>query len=63
MKRLKEINIPDLPFKEELIDANFNRLIMRHVNENYNYHYNDIYLNPYKILSPTIQKFIGYFST
>ena len=52
MKRLKEINIPDLPFKNELIDANFNRLIMRHVNENYNYHYNDIYLNPYKKYYP-----------
>ena len=48
MKRLKEINIPDLPFKEELVDANFNRLTMRHVNENYNYRYNDIYLNPYQ---------------
>ena len=48
MKRLKEINIPDLPFKEELVDGNFKGLIMRHVNENYNYRYNDIYLNPYQ---------------
>ena len=48
MRRLKEINIQDLPFKEELVDANFNRLIMRHVDENYNYRYNDIFLNPYQ---------------
>ena len=53
MRRLKEININDLPFKEELVDANFNRLIMRHVNENYNYKYNNIYLNPYKKLYPS----------
>ena len=48
MKRLKEINIPDLPFKNELIDGDFNRLIMRHVNENYNYRFYDMLLNPYK---------------
>ena len=52
MKRLKEINIPDLPFKNELIDANFNRLIMRHVDENYYYKYNDIYLNPIQKIYP-----------
>ena len=52
MKRLKEINIPDLPFKNELVEGNFDRLIMRHVNENYNYKYNDIYLNPYKKYYP-----------
>ena len=48
MKRLKEINIPDLPFREELINANFTHLEMRHINENYNYKYKDMYLNPIK---------------
>ena len=46
MKRLKEINIPDLPFKSELIDANFKNLEMRHINENYYYKYKDMFLNP-----------------
>ena len=46
LKRLKEINIPDLPFKEELIDANFTRLEMRKVNPNLNYIYNGLIINP-----------------
>ena len=52
MKRLKEINIPDLPFKDELIDANFNRIAMSHINENYYYKFNNMYLNPYKRIYP-----------
>ena len=43
LKRLKEINIVDLPFKDELIDANFNNLIMRKVNPNLNYRYISFY--------------------
>ena len=46
MRRLQEISIPDLPFREELIEANFQRLIMRHITQNYYYKYNDIKLNP-----------------
>ena len=48
LKRLKEINVADLPFKEELIDANFNRLIMRKINPNLNYRYNGLIINPYE---------------
>ena len=48
LKRLKEINIEDLPFKEELIDTNFNSLIMRKVNPNLNYVYNGLIIKPYK---------------
>ena len=48
MRRLKEINIPDLPFREELVNVNFIHLEMRHVTENYNYKYNDLLLNPIK---------------
>ena len=48
LKRLKEINIADLPFKEELIDANFNRLVMRKVNPDLNYVYNGLIINPYE---------------
>ena len=42
MRRLQEINIPDLPFNNELILGNFQRLIMRHITENYYYKYNDM---------------------
>ena len=52
MKRLKEINIPDLPFREELVNANFARLEMRHVTENYYYKYNNMLLNPIKNYYP-----------
>ena len=49
MKRLKELNIPDLPFKKELIDADFNDLDMMNVNSNQNYYiYNDMLLRPYQ---------------
>ena len=48
MRRLKEINIPDLPFREEIVNANFVRLEMAHINENYNYRYNNMLLNPAK---------------
>ena len=48
LKRLKEINIADLPFKEELIDANFNRLIMRKINPNLTYRYNGLTIYPYE---------------
>ena len=53
LKRLKEINIADLPFKEELIDANFNRLVMRKINPNLNYRYNGLIINPYGANYPT----------
>eukprot|EP00833_Pecoramyces_ruminatium_P013064 jgi/Orpsp1_1/1187096/evm.model.d7180000055374.1 len=52
MKRLKEINSNDLPFEDELINGDFKRIIMSHVDENYYYKYNDIYLNPCKKLYP-----------
>ena len=45
LKRLKEINIADLPFKEELIDANFDRLRTR---QNINFKYNDLVINPHE---------------
>ena len=48
MRRLKEINIPDLPFKQQLVDGNFTNLVMRHINENYFYKYNDLLLYPIK---------------
>ena len=48
MKRLKEINIADLPFREEIVNANFVRLEMSHINENYHYRYNNMLLNPAK---------------
>ena len=53
LKRLKEINVADLPFKEELIDANFNRLVMRKINPNLNYRYNNLIINPYEAKYPT----------
>ena len=43
LKRLKEINIADLPFKEELIDGNFDRLRTR---QNISYKYNELEINP-----------------
>ena len=44
MKRLKEINVPYLPFKKELIDADFGHLEM-----GYQYFlYNNKYLQPYE---------------
>ena len=52
MKRLKEINIPDLPFKEEIINSNFTHLEMRHITANYNYKYNEMYLNPIRKVYP-----------
>ena len=52
MRRLKEINIPDLPFREELVNVNFTHLEMRHINENYNYKYNDMLLNPIRKIYP-----------
>ena len=52
MRRLKEINIPDLPFRDELINANFARLEMQHINENYFYKYNNMLLNPTRGIYP-----------
>ena len=52
MRRLKEINIPDLPFRDELINANFARLEMAHINENYFYKYNNMLLNPTRGIYP-----------
>ena len=52
MRRLKEINIPDLPFRDELVNVDFNHLEMRHINENYNYRYNDLLLNPMRKIYP-----------
>jgi len=52
MRRLKEINIPDLPFREEIVNANFQRLEMAHINENYYYKYNNMLLNPAKRTYP-----------
>ena len=52
MKRLKELSIPDLPFKSELIDADFNNLSMRNTNNNkyflYKYEGNNMILYPYE---------------
>ena len=45
LKRLKEINIADLPFKEELIDGNFDRL---RNGQNISYKYNDLVINPHE---------------
>ena len=52
MKRLKEINIPDLPFESELIKADFSHLEMRHIDENYFYKYNNMLLNPIRKIYP-----------
>ena len=48
LKRLKEINIIDLPFEEELINSNFKNLLLPKIEENYCYIYNEYKLNPYK---------------
>ena len=48
MKRLKELIIPDLPFKKELIDKDFSELGIRHLNRNNYFYYNDMILYPYK---------------
>jgi hypothetical protein len=53
LKRLKEINIADLPFKEELIDANFKNLVMGKINPNLNYRYNGLIINPFLGNYPT----------
>ena len=41
LKRLKEINIIDLPFEEELINSNFKNLLLPKIEENYCYNYNE----------------------
>ena len=52
MRRLKELSIPDLPFEKELIDANFNELDKRNLNDKkyfiYNNGINEMKLSPYK---------------
>ena len=45
LKRLQQINIADLPFKEELIDANFSNLRTK---QNISYNYNDLVINPHE---------------
>ena len=52
MKRLKELSIPDLPFKNELIDANFTRLKFENLNPDnylvYNHRGYKMILSPYE---------------
>ena len=52
MKRLKELNIPDLPFKNELVDADFTRLKIENHNTHkyliYNHKGNKMILSPYE---------------
>ena len=47
MKRLKELSIPYLPFRKELIDKDFGELGIRHLNRNNYFYYNDMMLYPY----------------
>jgi len=55
MKRLKELSIPDLPFKNELVDADFSRIKIRHQNEsNYLIYYHK---NKQMILSPYLKRY------
>ena len=53
MRRLKELEIPDLPFKKELIDADFTSLIIE--NENI-YNYFNYYVNGKRMILAPYQK-------
>ena len=48
LKILKEINIIDLPFEQELVNSNFKNLLLPKIDENYCYKYNEYKINPYK---------------
>ena len=50
MRRLKELNIPYLPFKEELIDGDFREI--RNQNKNLYFYYNNMILYPQKEYYP-----------
>ena len=53
MRRLKELEIPDLPFKKELIDADFTSLT---IEDEYAYHSFTYNVNGYQMLLSPYQK-------